>query len=102
MPAIHSGQNMEARRTLGAADFLFSQFNPLIQETKVTGLQEGVAQHLCQGGRDREGESARDLISNNAVEGGDQRNIAFGNGFEKPIFFEKRGMLWMSDKRQVN
>ena len=66
-----------------------------------TEVQERVAQHRSQSGRERDGQARAQTVALPAFEKLEQGDVRFGDGLEEPILFEKPLMLRVAHKGQV-
>lgn len=98
---VQAGQKMNFRLFAGRTNFFFRQFQQLLQMAQITRLQQFVAQHGDQGRRQGQGQPVVCPVPLQPVQNLDQRNIAFGNGFEQPALFKKTAVLRMPDKGKM-
>ena len=86
---------------VGAVNFLFSELDQSVEMLLVAVLQEPVAQHGAERGREADGEARFHAVAQPALENFEQRQIRFRDGLEQPVLLEKLGMLRMPHKRQM-
>src|SRR5207249_1334668 len=98
---VHVRQRTIGRFPLRAQCFLFRQFNQAIEMPRVAVLQERIEQHRAKRGRQRQGEAGLHSVPQPAVHDLKQRDVAFRDGLEKPVFLQKLFVFRVADKRQV-
>src|SRR5688572_26384782 len=81
--------------------FAAGQLNQPIEVPNVTLPQELILQHRAEGGCDRHGQLERHLVADEPLHHFEQREVAFGDGFEEPIFLHEFVVLRMPDERQM-
>jgi hypothetical protein len=75
--------------------------NQPIEVPNVTLPQELILQHRAECGRDRHGQLERHLVADQPLHHFEQRDVAFGDRLEEPVFLEKLVVLRMPNERQV-
>ena len=63
--------------------------------------QELILKHDAERRRERHGEFERHAVAHQSLHHPQQRNVALGDRFEEPVFFEEMLMLGMPDERKV-
>ena len=84
-----------------AADFLFGQPDEAVQVKFVTPPKQFVLQHRAERRRERKRQPRVNAVAPPVFQKLDERDVGFGDGLEKPAFFQKLFMFRMAHERQV-
>ena len=98
---IEQGEFVEGLLPVRPMDFLFRQFDQLVEVPLVAGLQERVPQHRAERRRQREREAGVQAVPPPALQQLQQRHVGFGDGLEQPVLLQEPLVLRVPDKRQV-
>ena len=98
---VHVSQTIEFRLPAGAFDLLVGQGDEVVDMAQVTILQQRVAGMAARVG-------VTDMVSRQiaavalqTIEDVQERDVGFGDGFVKPVFFKEIVVLGMADEGQV-
>jgi hypothetical protein len=95
------GVGVEGRaRELGALEERAAEGVEAVEVALEAGAQEGVVEHGDEGGREREGD-ARGVVGVEAVEHGDEGEVALQHGLEEPALLEVVGVLGVAHIGEV-
>ena len=98
---IHLGQGVVFGLPAGAFQLLAGQGDEVVDVADVAVLQQRIAEHGGQGGRDGHGQPPVAAVAFEAVEDVQERNVRFGDGLVEPVFFEEIVVLRVTDEGQV-
>ena len=85
----------------GAVEFHRREFHPPLEIPLGAALQERVAKHRTQRGREREGQFHRHPFRHHPAKDFEQGNVAFDNRFEEPVLLEEVLVFRVAHPRQV-